>query len=153
VTRQVLRHSRPARAWPRRRRPVGATRGERIQEEPATTYHHPLSGSDAISRNSLTITACHIAGEQAIALRGEFDVASVGLLEDAVARACASELRAITLDLSELSFIDSSGLWTITSLSKWCSRRNVKLQLVRGPEPVHDIFELTGLSDLLPFAE
>jgi anti-anti-sigma factor len=57
----------------------------------------------------------------------------------------------ITLDLGGLGFIDSAGLWTITSAKTWCDRRGYGFSLLPGPATVHHVFEVTGLSDVLPF--
>ena len=88
-------------------------------------------------------------------LTGELDVRSVPRLEAAVSRCCtrSRSARAITLDLRGLTFIDSSGLWTITAARRWCERQGYGFSLIPGPEPVHEVFEVTGLSDLLPFRE
>jgi anti-sigma B factor antagonist len=90
-------------------------------------------------------------GLRRLVLTGALDTSSVPTLEDAISRCCAGETRAITLDLSRLTFIDSSGLWTITSARRWCERQGYGFSLIPGPEPVQQVFELTGLSDLLPF--
>jgi hypothetical protein len=37
-------------------------------------------------------------------------------------------------------------------LQKWCAREAIGFMLIPGPESVHQVFELTGLSDVLPFA-
>jgi anti-sigma B factor antagonist len=86
-------------------------------------------------------------------LTGELDVCSVPSLEAAVSRCCTRPARAITLDLRGLTFIDSSGLWTITAARRWCERQGYGFSLIPGPKPVHEVFEVTGLSDLLPFRE
>jgi anti-anti-sigma factor len=87
-----------------------------------------------------------------LALEGELALGTIGLLEAAIARAFSQPATAMTLDLHELSFLDSSGLWTITTLHKWCARERVEFLVIPGPESVQQIFELTGLSDLIPFA-
>ena len=76
---------------------------------------------------------------------------SVPTLEAALVRCAAQGAMAITLDLGGLAFIDSAGLWIITSARSWCDRRGCGFSLVPGPASVHRVFELTGLSDVLPF--
>jgi anti-sigma B factor antagonist len=86
-------------------------------------------------------------------LGGELDISTAELLAQAVARACAAEEpRALVIDLRRLTFIDSSGLAAMLSASKLCERRGRRLSVIRGPQPVHQVFELTGLDRLLPFA-
>ena|ERR1700720_2059596 len=86
-------------------------------------------------------------------LSGELDMASVPLLHAAIARICgAGGVGRITLDLSGLIFIDSTGLAEIILTSRLCDRDGLDLTLIRGPRAVQRLFELTGLIDVLPFA-
>ena len=57
----------------------------------------------------------------------------------------------LTLDLRGLTFIDSSGLAAIVYTSRLCERQGCQLSFIRGPQAVQDVFELTGLSELLRF--
>ena len=59
--------------------------------------------------------------------------------------------RPIVIDLSRLTFIDSSGLWAITLTQRICRKRGLGLLIKPGPERVQSVFEVTGLADLLPF--
>jgi anti-anti-sigma factor len=85
-------------------------------------------------------------GHGLLSLRGELDIASVPTLEAAVTRLCSEDRTAITLDLSRLVFIDSTGL-----AGKLCEKNGFEFSLVQGPSAVRRLFELTGLIDLLPF--
>lgn len=88
-----------------------------------------------------------------LTLGGELDIASVPILHAAVARICeAGTSGGITLDLSGLIFIDSTGLAEIILTSQLCDRDGFELILIPGPRAVQRIFELTGLVDALPFA-
>jgi anti-sigma B factor antagonist len=86
-----------------------------------------------------------------LSLEGELDTRAVPELEAAIGRYCAEGPRALTLDLSKLSFIDSSGLWTILAAMRWCERQGRGFSLLPGPEAVQQVFEVTGLIDVLPF--
>jgi anti-sigma B factor antagonist len=90
-------------------------------------------------------------GSHTLLLSGELDTSSVPALESAISRYCASGLTSITLDLSELTFIDSSGLWTILAAMRWCERQGRGFSIIPGSESVQQVFEVTGLSDVLPF--
>lgn len=86
-----------------------------------------------------------------IAPVGEFDCSAVVAFE----RAMASTIELgcpIVIDLAGLSFIDSEGLWALTTTHTTCRQRQIPLRLLPGPAPVQDVFEVTGLYDLLPFA-
>jgi anti-anti-sigma factor len=84
-------------------------------------------------------------------LEGELDTRAVPALEAAIARYCDDGPRALTLDLSRLTFIDSSGLWTMLAAMRWCERQGRDFSLLPGPEAVQQVFEVTGLIDVLPF--
>jgi anti-anti-sigma factor len=90
-------------------------------------------------------------GAHVLVLTGELDGDSIATLEDAIARCRLDGISSLTLDLSGLEFIDSSGLWTITLVNRWCERHGHRFALVPGPEAVRHVFEVTGLSDVLPF--
>jgi anti-anti-sigma factor len=57
----------------------------------------------------------------------------------------------IVIDLGELTFIDSCGLWLITTIHSGCRQRGISLRLWGGCEHIQQVFEVTGLYDLLPF--
>lgn len=86
-----------------------------------------------------------------LALSGELDGRSIVTLENALERCARGGASSITLDLRNLSFIDSAGLWTITTARTWCERRGHDFSLLPAAPPVQRIFEVTGLSDVLPF--
>jgi anti-sigma B factor antagonist len=90
-------------------------------------------------------------GVHMLVLKGELDARSAPALETAVAHHFASGFGAITLDLGGLDFIDSSGLWTILAAMRWCERQGRGFSLLPGPEAVQQVFEVTGLVDVLPF--
>jgi anti-sigma B factor antagonist len=94
-------------------------------------------------------------GETAITveLGGELDISTADRLQDTVARLCVAEGRSdLVIDLSGLAFIDSSGLAAMVYASRLCERYGCRLSVIRGPESVHEVFELTGLTELLPFS-
>jgi anti-anti-sigma factor len=52
----------------------------------------------------------------------------------------------LVVDLREVGFIDSSGLNALLELRKRAVREETRLVLVRGPEPVERVFEMTSLT-------
>jgi anti-sigma B factor antagonist len=90
-------------------------------------------------------------GVHMLVLTGELDARSAPALESAVAEHFASGSGPIALDLGRLDFIDSSGLWTILAAMRWCERQGRGFSLLPGPEAVQQVFEVTGLVDVLPF--
>jgi anti-anti-sigma factor len=91
-------------------------------------------------------------GYVTLLLNGELDIASAPGLQRTVARLCAlPTTQALTLDMSGLTFIDSTGLAAIVYASRVCEQRECPLDVVRGPEAVQAVFAMTGLDRLLPF--
>jgi anti-anti-sigma factor len=94
-------------------------------------------------------------GRYSLLLSGELEIASAGTLEAAVRRLCAEPLHSLTIDLSRLMFIDSTGLAAIILASKICEREHDghEFTLIPGPRAVQRLFEITGLIDVLPFRQ
>jgi anti-anti-sigma factor len=86
-------------------------------------------------------------------LTGELDLASAPALEQILPELCADGAREIVLDLSDLVFIDSTGLRTILTGMAVCEKHLCDFSLVPGTSAVQRVFELTGLGEKLPFRE
>ena len=90
-------------------------------------------------------------GHVTLRLSGELDASSVSVLEHAAEHQFEMGVSALTLDLSELMFIDSTGLAVVVLVSRLCERDGRPLEIVPGPRSVQRLFEITGLVDVLPF--
>jgi anti-anti-sigma factor len=89
---------------------------------------------------------------RSLALRGELDISTADRLQDAVTRLCVAEgVRELTIDLRGLAFIDSSGLAAMVYTCRLCERYGCELSVVPGSRSIQEVFELTGLTELLPF--
>ncbi|HEX4628895.1 MAG TPA: STAS domain-containing protein [Gemmatimonadales bacterium] len=88
-----------------------------------------------------------------LVLTGELDRRSAHALEAEIERLCEDGVSGITLDLRELTYIDSIGVAVIVFRCGLCKRRGFDFSLVRGPASVQRVFEQSGVGDLLPFAE
>jgi anti-anti-sigma factor len=88
-----------------------------------------------------------------LVLIGELDRASTHTLEAEIERLCASGVGSITLDLSELTGIDSAGVAVLAFRSRWCRKRGCELALIPGPAPVQRAFERAGVAGSLTFRE
>ena len=86
-----------------------------------------------------------------VAPRGDLDMATVGSIENELERLRDSGFKNIVLDLSGLTFMDSSGLHLVTRWANDASRDGFAFELEPGPPAVQRIFELTAMTDLLPF--
>lgn len=88
-----------------------------------------------------------------IALTGELDLANAPRVEDELTRVEASNAVAIIVDLSGLTFIDSTGIRLLVSAQARSRSDAGRLTLLRGQAPVQRVFELSGVAELLPFAD
>jgi anti-anti-sigma factor len=82
---------------------------------------------------------------------GELDVGTVPALAAEVVQLRDAGTRHLIIDLSELSFLDSSGLRCILDCYAEASRDSHTLALIPGPPAVQRVFELTGTTEHLPF--
>jgi anti-sigma B factor antagonist len=84
--------------------------------------------------------------------RGELDLSGAAVLEAELERlARDSTLRTMVLDLRGLEFIDSSGLRLVILTDMRWREAGRRFALVRGPDTVHRVFEITQMSERLEF--
>jgi anti-anti-sigma factor len=90
-------------------------------------------------------------GVRTVAVTGELDVATAPLLADRLVAAEAGAARLIVLDLSDVSFIDSTGLHVILGAHARSQQNGGRLRLTKCSDQVQRLFELVGAADRLPF--
>jgi anti-sigma B factor antagonist len=100
----------------------------------------------------LTIAVTKAPDAYKIALNGEADLLGTPEIEAALQDAHADDSRLVVVDLSELTFIDSSGLHALVSGHELCRARGQELRVVPGPANIQRLFELAGLNEVLSFA-
>lgn len=88
-------------------------------------------------------------GAARIALSGELDIATVPVLEDHLAHVETDGVAAITLDLRELTFIDTMGLRAFIAARERAKANGRRLILAGAGQPVRRLIELTGTEFLL----
>lgn len=86
-----------------------------------------------------------------IELAGECDLAAREALRDTINAALARDPGCVVLDLSRLSFIDSSGIHLVVELAQRSKRQQIHLVIFPGPRAVQRPFEVCGLDRRLPF--
>ena len=90
-------------------------------------------------------------GAVAVRFAGELDLATVAEAEAAVAQARGERTDPLCLDLSELTFLDSSGLHLLLQVHQACRADGCALKVVPGPRSVQRVFDLAGVLEILPF--
>ena len=83
-----------------------------------------------------------------IELSGELDLSNAQILNQELHLAEVSDASQIVIDLSHLSFLDSSGLQV---LLRAASRIHERLRLVPAPPNVQSVFRLSRTEEMLPF--
>ena len=97
------------------------------------------------------IQAREADGATVLALSGELDLAGAPELDAALA-AARDAGGGLTLDLSDLEFIDSSGLGVLVRFHNLAAAAGYDYSVIAGPPQVHRAFVLSGLDQALPFA-
>ena len=82
-----------------------------------------------------------------IALEGRLDTTTAPDL-DAALRASLDGVTALNLDFSGLEYISSAGLRVLLSAQKIMNKQG-EMKLTNVSEPIMEIFEVTGFSDIL----
>ncbi len=85
-----------------------------------------------------------------ITVSGEVDLASSPDLDTSIIAAIASGAASVVIDLTDVSFMDSSGLGVIVRGLKRCREADKDLDLVITNERVLKVFGITGLDQVIP---
>jgi anti-sigma B factor antagonist len=109
--------------------------------------------SDTAALGSMTLRVIDREARRTLILSGELDLASRPLLDEALADVGQERIEALVLDLSGVSFMDSTGLHAVLVAKDLCARRGCELLFVRGSMQVQRLFELSGVLPQLKFCE
>lgn len=80
---------------------------------------------------------------------GEIDLSTSAALDSAVVDALADSTSHLTLDLSEVTFLDSSGLGVIVKSLKRAKEAETVFDVVAANDRVLKVFKLTGLDAVI----
>jgi anti-sigma B factor antagonist len=86
-------------------------------------------------------------------LRGELDLSTVAKVQEALQRVEADPPPVIVLDLSKLTFLDSTGLRCLVTADQRARAAGRRLVIVRGPDAVQRVFEITRLEERLEMVD
>jgi stage II sporulation protein AA (anti-sigma F factor antagonist) len=110
-------------------------------------------GGQVLSQHLEPFT-CKVTPERdhvVVAPRGELDMATAGTVDQELRQLRSSGFGKFILDLSGLTFMDSSGLHLVMRWAAEAQRDEFEFELVPGPPSVQRIFDLTGVKDGLVF--
>lgn len=85
-----------------------------------------------------------------ITVSGEVDLATSPDLDTAIIESVDSGASSIVIDLTDVSFMDSSGLGVIVRGLKRCREADKDLDLVITSDRVLKVFGITGLDQVIP---
>jgi anti-anti-sigma factor len=88
-----------------------------------------------------------------IALVGELDLSTVAKVQDELRRIEAGSPPTVVVDLSKLTFLDSTGLRCIVTADERAREEGRRMVIVRGPDPVQRVFAITRLEERLEMVD
>jgi anti-sigma B factor antagonist len=91
-------------------------------------------------------------GVQLVAVSGELDLASVNELRAALGTAVATRSQSVVVDVSDVSFIDSTALAALLRSNDELSSNGVRMVMACPPGPVRRLLTMTSLDDRLSLA-
>jgi anti-anti-sigma factor len=96
----------------------------------------------------LTVEFSDDGDRSVLTLAGELDIDSVGgVREQAQQRLAAGRCRALTLDLSGLTFLDSSGLGLLLEVRRLALSSDVAFAMVNVPPGPARVIAIAGLTE------
>jgi anti-sigma B factor antagonist len=90
-----------------------------------------------------------LGGAPGVTVRGEVDLAALTTFEQALDDAIRESTGAFVIDLTDVDFLDSSGLAAILRARALLGREDRAVAIVCPPGPVRRLFEVAGIADLL----
>lgn len=101
----------------------------------------------------LGVTTEKVPGGWLVEVSGEVDLHTApslrAALDAAVAEASEADSGAVLVDLTGVSFMDSTGLGELVGAYKALDKAGKRLHLTRGPDRVAKLLTLTGLDQVL----
>ena len=88
-----------------------------------------------------------------VALVGELDLSTVAKVQEELRRVEAASPATLVVDLSKLTFLDSTGLRCIVTADERARAEGRRIVIVRGPDPVQRVFAITRLEERLEMVD
>lgn len=110
------------------------------------------AGRPAINPGELKVLVSGADPEYEVRLLGELDMSTAPQLRDELLRVVSDRARMVTVDLSELAFVDSTGLSVLITGLKRLRQQGGEMAL-RSPTPgTRRVLEITGLTEVFPIS-
>jgi anti-anti-sigma factor len=88
-----------------------------------------------------------------VALMGELDLSTVAKVQEELRKVEATAPPTVVVDLSKLTFLDSTGLCCIVTADERARDEGRRVVIVRGPDPVQRVFAITRLEERLEMVD
>lgn len=99
---------------------------------------------------AFNVTRCDDSDPAVVSLAGELDIVSAPQLEDVVSAVLAGGAQHIVLDLTELTFCDSTGISVFVKTNNSCATAGGFLRLAQPSGHVARVLAIVGLLDAFP---
>ena len=90
-----------------------------------------------------------VDGWVVVAVTGELDVYTAPALEEALGELVDADRVSIVVDLTDVSFMDSTGLGLLIKALKWTREKDGTLRIVANTDKILKVFRVTGLDSVL----
>jgi anti-sigma B factor antagonist len=108
-----------------------------------------LTPEEPVADQGLSVGAEEREGIYRISLRGELDVSTAPRFNSVLSDPRIRNCHTLVVDLSELTFMDSTGLSAVLVGEMHARTRGQRFAVVRGPRHVQELFRLTGVDHFL----
>jgi anti-sigma B factor antagonist len=109
------------------------------------TEQRDQRGESAVN---LSLSTEDVDGARIVSVRGEVDVYSAPTLRKALQDSMDDEHPSLLVDLSDIAFIDSTGLGVLVAGQNKSSELGGKVDIVCNQERVLKLFRITGLDEV-----
>jgi anti-sigma B factor antagonist len=97
----------------------------------------------------LGLESREVGSTSVVSVSGELDVFTAPQLEAILQKLVEQDRLEIVVDLSGVSFLDSTGLGAMVKALKWVKEKGGSLVVVAADERIVKVFKITGLDDVM----
>ena len=96
----------------------------------------------------INIKLQEIGTSRHLSVQGRIDMANALEFED-ILMENLNNTDKLELDLAGLTFIDSSGIYSLASVIQFVNKNNICFEIINVPEAISEIFDVIGVYELL----
>ncbi len=92
-------------------------------------------------------------GRPGVKITGEVDVATAAPFREALEEVISGGDEKVYLDLSDMDYIDSTGIGILIDIKKNVMKPDQQFVLINPKRSIRKLFQLTGVDQIFPIAE